>query len=68
MQSRPILIFQTGRPALLVMVLLSMLLLTTVSFAKDFSIPSAEVTYILRSDGTVNVTEEITYVLDGSFT
>jgi len=37
------------------------------SFAKDYSIPSATVTYILNQDGTISVEERITYELSGSF-
>jgi uncharacterized membrane protein len=42
-------------------------ILVSLSFAKDYSIPSATVTYILNPDGTISVEERITYELSGSF-
>ncbi|MEM3815150.1 MAG: hypothetical protein QW771_03620, partial [Candidatus Micrarchaeia archaeon] len=44
-----------------------LLLLLSVSFAKDYSIPSATAVYVLNVDGTISVQEKVTYQLDGEF-
>jgi uncharacterized membrane protein len=41
--------------------------LLPLTFAKSFDISEARVDYYLQSDGTIDVTHKITYVLDGSF-
>lgn len=43
------------------------LLLSPITWARDFSIPSTAVYYTLQQDGSVLVHEEIAYALSGSF-
>jgi hypothetical protein len=44
------------------------ILLAPVLFAQGYEISKARVDYYLLGDGSVNVTEQVTYILDGSFT